>query len=161
LIRTIFEEKIGGADLGDVFSIVGDVLTLVLASAGGLTKSGNELAVDAYASGGLQTNSNGLSVKVLSTGGLETSSSGSGIKLDGTTLSLSSSGIKVATPYGPTTLIGTANQITVTEAPAGTMTLSAPDLVAADAALAAVDVTLAAADETIRNRSYFLSSFKG
>jgi len=96
LIRTIFEEKIGGADLGDVFAIVGDILTLVIATAGGLTKSGNELAVDAYSTGGLQTNSNGLSIKVLSTGGLETSASGTGIKLDGTTLELSAAGLKIA-----------------------------------------------------------------
>ena len=30
LIRQLFEEKIGGADLGDVFSLPGEVLTLVL-----------------------------------------------------------------------------------------------------------------------------------
>jgi len=95
LIRTLFEEKIGGADLGDVFSLPGDVLTLVLAGTSGLTKAGNELAIDAYSDGGLQTNSNGLSVKILATGGLEVSSSGTGIKLDGTTLELSADGIKV------------------------------------------------------------------
>jgi len=171
LIRTIFEEKIGGADLGDVFSIVGDVLTLVIATAGGLTKSGNELAVDAYSAGGLQTNSNGLSVKVLSTGGLETSASGAGIKLDGATLELSASGLKIASSLisvaaltanrllatdGSKTFVssdihtwiaGTANQITVTDDGDGTCTLSAPNLETADL--------------TNRNRAYFLSSFKG
>jgi len=148
LIRTIFEEKIGGADLGDVFSIVGDVLTLVIATAGGLTKSGNELAVDAYSAGGLQTNSNGLSVKVLSTGGLETSASGAGIKLDGATLELSAAGLKIASSLisvaaltanrllatdGSKTFVssdivnwiaGTADQITVTDDGDGTVTLS-------------------------------------
>ena len=60
LIRNIYEEKIGGADLGDVFSLLGDVLTLALAGSSGLTKTGNVL----------------------------------GIKLDGTSLSLSSEGLK-------------------------------------------------------------------
>lgn len=64
LIRQLFEEKIGGADLGDVFSLPGDVLTLVLADDSGLTKSGNELAVDCSSTGGLQIVSTGLAVKL-------------------------------------------------------------------------------------------------
>ncbi len=95
LIRQVFEEKIGGADLGDVFSLAGDVLTLVLAETSGLTKSGNELAIDAYSTGGMQLSSNGLSMKLVATGGLETSASGLGIKLDGTTLTLSAAGLKM------------------------------------------------------------------
>jgi hypothetical protein len=67
LIRQVFEEKIGGADLGDVFSLPGDVLTLVLADDSGLTKSGNELALDLSATGGLNIVSDGLSVKLADT----------------------------------------------------------------------------------------------
>ena len=95
LIRTLFEEKIGGADLGDVFSIVGDVFTLVLASASGLTKSGNVLAIDPYSTGGLSISTNGIAIKVNADGGLETDASGAGILLDGATLTLSSSGLKM------------------------------------------------------------------
>jgi hypothetical protein len=161
LIRVLFEEKIGGADLGDVFAIVGDVLTLVLAGSSGLTKSGNVLAIEPLSTGGMQVGATGLAIKILSTGGLETNASGLGIKLEDASLSLGASGIKITAPFTATTLLGTANQVTVTEAPAGTMTLSTPALVAADLALAAVDVTLAAVDVVNRNRSYFLSSFKG
>jgi len=78
LIRQLFEEKIGGADLGDVFSLPGDVLTLVLADSSGLTKEGNALAVDPYAAGGIHIVSGGLS-----------------IKLADTTLTLSASGLSV------------------------------------------------------------------
>ncbi len=46
LIREIYEDKIGGADLGDVFSLPGDVLTLALADSSGLTKSGNNLSIE-------------------------------------------------------------------------------------------------------------------
>ncbi len=95
LIRNIYEEKIGGADLGDVFALVGDVLTLVLADNSGLTKSGNELAIEVVSTGGLENTSTGLQIKILSTGGLETGATGAGIKLDGTTLTLSAAGLKI------------------------------------------------------------------
>lgn len=94
LIRDLYENKIGGADLGDVFSLPGEVLTLVLSTPGGLTKSGNKLGVQVTSDGGLQINSNGLLIKVVSTGGLETNASGLGIKLDGPSLSLSAAGLK-------------------------------------------------------------------
>lgn len=45
LIRQVYEEKIGGADLGDVFSLPGDVLTLAISATGGMTKTGNELGI--------------------------------------------------------------------------------------------------------------------
>lgn len=63
LIRQVFEEKIGGADLGDVFSLPGDVLTLVLAD-DSLTKTGNALAVNPSATGALNVVSDGISVKL-------------------------------------------------------------------------------------------------
>jgi hypothetical protein len=98
LIRTLYEEKIGGADLGDVFSIVGDVFTLALATASGLTKTGNELAIDPVSTGGLQVATTGASIKILSTGGLETDATGLGIKLDGASLSVGGSGLKLTDP---------------------------------------------------------------
>ena len=101
LIRDVYEEKIGGASLGDVFSITGDVLTIELATPSGLTKSGNELAVDALSTGGLQTATTGLSIKLVSTGGLETGASGLGINLDGGSLTLSADGIKITDPFTP------------------------------------------------------------
>ena len=96
ILRQVYEEKIGGAELGDVFSIPGDVLTLVLESPSGLTKTGNKLAIEVLSTGGIQISTTGLSIKILSTGGLETSASGLGIKLDGASLSLGASGIKVS-----------------------------------------------------------------
>jgi len=96
ILRQVYEEKIGGAELGDVFSIPGDVLTLVLASPSGLTKTGNELAIEPLSTGGVQIATSGLSIKIVSTGGLETSAAGLGIKLDGASLSLGASGIKVS-----------------------------------------------------------------
>ena len=98
LIRQVFEEKIGGADLGDVFAIVGDVLTLVLATASGLKKTGNELSIEVKDDGGIQLSATGASLKLVSTGGLETTTSGLGIKLDGATLTLGAAGIKVTNP---------------------------------------------------------------
>jgi len=84
LLRQLFEEKIGGADLGDVFSLPGDVLTLVLADDSGLTKTGNELAVDPSPTGGLNIVSTGLAVKLadstltLSASGLSVTSATTG-----------------------------------------------------------------------------------
>lgn len=98
IIRQLYEEKIGGADLGDVFSIVGDVLTLVISpSTPGLTKAGNQLAVLLPLDGGLTVSSTGVYIKNVSTGGLQVDASGIAIKLDGTTLSVSASGLKVNT----------------------------------------------------------------
>lgn len=100
LVRQIYEEKIGGADLGDVFSLPGDVLTLVLTNLSGLTKEGNALGIIYDLQGGLQISINGLSIKILSTGGLQTNVSGLGIKLDGNSLELSADGLKVTSGVG-------------------------------------------------------------
>ena len=99
LIRQVYEEKIGGADLGDVFAIVGDVLTLVLdPDASGLQKVGNKLAVLLPSDSGLIVNTDGIFIKDVSTGGLEVDTSGISIKLDGTTLSLSVNGLRLTDP---------------------------------------------------------------
>jgi hypothetical protein len=108
ILRQVYEEKIGGAELGDVFSIPGDVLTLVLESPSGLTKTGNKLAIEPISTGGMQIGTTGLSIKIVSTGGLETSAAGLGIKLDGASLSLGAAGLKVTT-------VGSASGTVVTE----------------------------------------------
>jgi len=79
LIRDIYEEKIGGADLGDVFGIQGDVLTLMVADDSGLQKVGNELTLDLASDGGLYLVSGEVK-----------------IKLDGASLTLSAAGLKVS-----------------------------------------------------------------
>ena len=78
LLRVVYEDKIGGADLGDTFSIVGDVLTLVLGETPGLEKTGNR-----------------LSAKVASDGGVKITSDGLEVRLDGDSLSVGASGLKV------------------------------------------------------------------
>ena len=78
LLRVVYEDKIGGADLGDTFSIVGDVLTLVLGETPGLQKTGNK-----------------LSAKVASDGGVKITSDGLEVRLDGDSLSVGASGLKV------------------------------------------------------------------
>ena len=118
LIRQVFEEKIGGAELGDVFSIPGDVLTLVLASPSGLTKSGNKLAIEPLSTGGMQIASTGLSIKIVSTGGLETTASGIGIKLDGASLTLSASGLKLTDPITITSITLNNNGLKIKDADA-------------------------------------------
>ncbi len=81
LLREIYEDKIGGADLGDVFSLPGDVLTLAIADSSGLTKSGNVLAVNPTSTSGLQVTTTGL-----------------GVKLNGSTLTLGALGLSITTP---------------------------------------------------------------
>lgn len=104
IFRQLYEEKIGGADLGDVFAITGDVLTLVLADDSGLTKEDSELSIDIDSDGGMQATSDGLSMKLVSTGGLQSTSSGTSVKLktDGGIAS-SADGLYVSTPSGGAT----------------------------------------------------------
>jgi len=115
LVRQIFEEKLGGADLGDVFSMPGDVLTLVLYD-NSLIKVDNKLAVQLSSIiGGLQVGSDGLSIKLVATGGLSVSIAGLTVKLDGGSLKLSSAGLKILSDV--TTLVAgtvTVNNTTVT-----------------------------------------------
>lgn len=78
LIRNIYEEKIGGAEIGDVFIIDGDVLTLNTGYC--LEKTSNILEVLPNPAGGLQTGASGLLVYVKDTGGLEVDSNGVAVK---------------------------------------------------------------------------------
>ena len=110
LLRNIYEEKIGGADLGDVFSLPGEVLTLEIADSSGLTKAGNELAVDYSSTGGLTITATGLATYLLATGGLESDATGLGINLDGTSLTLSAAGLRV-TESQISVVTHTANEV--------------------------------------------------
>jgi hypothetical protein len=56
LIRQLFEDKIGGAEIGDVFTLGGEVLQLALKTDGGLDKENGELKVKAAGTGYTITN---------------------------------------------------------------------------------------------------------
>jgi hypothetical protein len=94
LVRIVFEDKIGGCDLGDVFSIVGNVLTITVASDGGIEKTNNELSIKVYADGGVESTTNGIQLNLKTSGGLEADSTGLGIKID-SGATLSASGLKI------------------------------------------------------------------
>jgi len=115
IIRQLYEEKIGGADLGDVFAIVGDVLTLVISpSTPGLTKMGNQLAILLPSASGLIITTNGLYIKNVSTGGLQVDASGIAIKLNGTSLTCDADGLKVTSSSNITSGVATLVAGTVT-----------------------------------------------
>lgn len=70
LMDDLYSDKLGGAEVGDVFSIGSDnILTLRLASGGGLEKSGGYLQIEVSATGGLQLTSGGVGIKCKSGGG--------------------------------------------------------------------------------------------
>lgn len=84
LIREIFEERIGGLNLGDVFVDSGGVLTLNLASSTpGLQKVSNALQVEIMVAGGLRATATGIAAKLKSGGGLGVDSSGLYISASG------------------------------------------------------------------------------
>ncbi len=76
LIRDLYEERLAGLNIGDVFADSGDVLELQLASSGGLEKVSNQLKVYTKSTGGLQNSSTGVAVKCTSNGGLITDADG-------------------------------------------------------------------------------------
>ena len=122
LIRDIYEEKIGGADLGDVFGIQGDVLKLMLASSSGLTKSGNELSVDLASDGGLYLVSGQMKVKL---DGASITSSSSGLKV---TADIASAGNSVEdeTSFGITPAAGSETEFSRKDHTHGTPTDPVP-----------------------------------
>ena len=61
LIRQLFEERIGGLEIGDVFTDAGGMLVLNLAALSGLDSSGNALSIDLDGTS-LQITANGLKV---------------------------------------------------------------------------------------------------
>ncbi len=76
LIREVFEGRIGGLLIGDVFSDGGDVLTINLVSSGGLTKSSSALMVQVTSTGGLNLVSGGLAAKLKAGGGITSDATG-------------------------------------------------------------------------------------
>jgi len=118
MLRRLYEEKIGGADLGDVFSLPGDVLTLALdTDAPGLQKTDNKLSVKAASTGGLSVAGSGVGIKILSTGGMEVGATGLAIKLADASLTCDADGLKV-TDFNITSGMATmaSGTVTVTDA---------------------------------------------
>jgi len=77
MVSELYQERIGGASVGDVFTIGDDdILSLALSSTGGLEKASNEVAVKVNSTGGLETASGGTAIKIKSAGGLETDADG-------------------------------------------------------------------------------------
>lgn len=73
LFGDIYENGIGGAEVGDTFSVEGDVLTLRLHDSGGLKKVSNQLSIKLPDDSGLQLTSTGLAANNVSQGHLNTS----------------------------------------------------------------------------------------
>ena len=73
LMDDLYQGRIAGSVLGDVFGMdQNDVLTLTLASAGGLEKIDGEVYVKIKSTGGMQVTSDGLSIKCKVGGGAAT-----------------------------------------------------------------------------------------
>lgn len=84
IVRDLYEERLGGLDLGDVFADEGDVLSLQVATAGGLEKSGGYLQIKNKPTGGLQSASTGEAIKCKASGGMDTDAEGLYIKSSNT-----------------------------------------------------------------------------
>ena len=77
LFGDLYQERLGGAEIGDVFTVGDDdVLSLQLSSTGGLQKSSSRLAVKQKSDGGLESDADGQAVKVKAASGLTTDSDG-------------------------------------------------------------------------------------
>jgi len=82
LMRQLFEDRIGGLEIGDVFQDSGDVLTIKLLSSGGLAKSSNSLTIQVTSTGGLQLTSSGIATKLKSGGGITSDADGLQVDTD-------------------------------------------------------------------------------
>lgn len=77
MLDELFQERVAGTLLGDVFtSGEDDILTLSLSSTGGLQKTESELEVKAKTTGGLTTTADGVGVKLDTTSLLELGTGG-------------------------------------------------------------------------------------
>jgi hypothetical protein len=76
IIRDLYEERLAGMNIGDVFADEGDILSLQLGSLGGLEKIANELYINVHPTGGLALSSQGIAVKCKANGGLAASVDG-------------------------------------------------------------------------------------
>lgn len=97
LIGDIYQERLGGAEIGDVFTVGDDdVLSLLLADNSGLQKTSSRLEIKQKADSGLQVDTDGQSLKVKADNGLAVDSDGLqvvvranyGINMDGNGLAL-------------------------------------------------------------------------
>jgi hypothetical protein len=166
LFDDLYQDRIGGALLGDVFEIgVDDILALKHLDQG-LTKSGNELAIRNHPTGGLTQTADGERIKLHPDGGLSTdedgiyiTSSGTAGEIDGMQVT-----IKDATNLyvwgGHIEINGSlyqaAAQITV---PTGTLTADTLYYLYVDAA--ATGTTLAAGDFTLSTTGCTYDHAKG
>lgn len=82
LIRELYEEKIAGLSIGDVFSDDGDVMTLNLTSLSCLEKIGAGLSVKVADDYGIFLSSDGLAIKCKAASGITVSADG--LELDST-----------------------------------------------------------------------------
>lgn len=89
LIRDLYEERMAGLTIGDVFADEGDVLSLQLAATAGLDKVDNELTLEVKADGGLQLSTTGVAIKCKAAGGLATDANG--VYVDSTNILLGGS----------------------------------------------------------------------
>ena len=77
MFEDLYQERIGGAQLGDVFTIGDDeVLTVGLSSTGGLEKVSSALAVKKKSTGGILSDANGTYIYCKTGGGLSTDATG-------------------------------------------------------------------------------------
>ncbi len=77
LFEDLYQERVGGAQLGDVFAIGDDeVLSLSLSTTGGLQKVSSRLAIKGKSTGGISSDSNGIYVVCKPGGGLATDATG-------------------------------------------------------------------------------------
>jgi hypothetical protein len=77
MLDELYQDRIGGAMLGDVFQVGNDeVMTLNLASNGGLTKISSALSIMIQANQGLALGDGGLAVQIKPSGGLSVGATG-------------------------------------------------------------------------------------
>ena len=69
LMDDLYQERLAGAQAGDVFQVDNntDILTLTLAAAGGITKIANALSIMIDSAGPMTLSSNGLNISPVST----------------------------------------------------------------------------------------------
>lgn len=102
LFEDMYNDRIGGTILGDVFSIdSGDIFTLVLSASGGLEKSNMALAVKNKTDGGLTSSTSGEYIKCKTLGGILTDANGTYIIIKSTGgAAIDSSGLYVKCKTG-------------------------------------------------------------
>lgn len=80
VIRDLYEERIGGYEIGNGLYGDSDFLSVNPSSTGGLETSGSEISIKNKSDGGLTSGTSGEQIKIKATGGLDTDSEGLFIK---------------------------------------------------------------------------------